>query len=185
MKHQTLQLCGTHRPLGLTDERRCTLRHERRSVQTQSQQFPGGRNAAIRCKLRPASPMDARSARGRSNCMSRNCSPRPTRAPRSITTANRSPVINLCSYNYLGLANHPEVIAAAHEALAHTRNGRLRFADALRHDRSASRAGAARSQNFSAAKTPCFSTADLAARSARSPVFFAKPTSLFSTIDRI
>jgi 8-amino-7-oxononanoate synthase len=28
------------------------------------------------------------------------------------------PVINLCSYNYLGLANHPEVIAAANEALA-------------------------------------------------------------------
>ena len=27
------------------------------------------------------------------------------------------PVINLCSYNYLGLANHPEVIGAAHEAL--------------------------------------------------------------------
>src|SRR6266446_9531808 len=27
------------------------------------------------------------------------------------------PVINLCSYNYLGLANHPEVIAAATEAL--------------------------------------------------------------------
>jgi len=27
------------------------------------------------------------------------------------------PVINLCSYNYLGLANHPEVVAAAHEAL--------------------------------------------------------------------
>src|SRR3989449_7347691 len=26
-------------------------------------------------------------------------------------------VINLCSYNYLGLANRPEVIAAAHEAL--------------------------------------------------------------------
>jgi 8-amino-7-oxononanoate synthase len=26
-------------------------------------------------------------------------------------------VINLCSYNYLGLANHPRVIAAAHEAL--------------------------------------------------------------------
>src|SRR5881397_645780 len=26
-------------------------------------------------------------------------------------------VINLCSYNYLGLANHPEVLAAAHEAL--------------------------------------------------------------------
>src|SRR3954449_10518705 len=30
----------------------------------------------------------------------------------------KHPVINLCSYNYLGLANHPEVIAAAHEALA-------------------------------------------------------------------
>jgi 8-amino-7-oxononanoate synthase len=29
----------------------------------------------------------------------------------------RRSVINLCSYNYLGLANHPEVIAAAHEAL--------------------------------------------------------------------
>jgi len=27
-------------------------------------------------------------------------------------------VINLCSYNYLGLANHPDVIAAAQEALA-------------------------------------------------------------------
>jgi len=27
------------------------------------------------------------------------------------------PVINLCSYNYLGLANHPEVLAEAHEAL--------------------------------------------------------------------
>ena len=26
-------------------------------------------------------------------------------------------VINFCSYNYLGLANHPEVVAAAHEAL--------------------------------------------------------------------
>src|SRR5256886_9778273 len=28
------------------------------------------------------------------------------------------PVINFSSYNYLGLANHPEVIAAAHDALA-------------------------------------------------------------------
>src|SRR3954452_5350014 len=31
------------------------------------------------------------------------------------------PVINLSSYNYLGLANHPEVIAAAQEA--HTPHG--------------------------------------------------------------
>jgi 8-amino-7-oxononanoate synthase len=29
----------------------------------------------------------------------------------------RQRVINLCSYNYLGLANHPDVIAASHEAL--------------------------------------------------------------------
>jgi 8-amino-7-oxononanoate synthase len=29
----------------------------------------------------------------------------------------RRPVINLCSYNYLGLANHPVVLAAAHDAL--------------------------------------------------------------------
>ncbi len=29
----------------------------------------------------------------------------------------RQPVINLCSYNYLGLANHPEVLEAAREAL--------------------------------------------------------------------
>ena len=33
-------------------------------------------------------------------------------------------VINLCSYNYLGFANHPEVIAAAHEALRPTEWGR-------------------------------------------------------------
>ncbi len=30
----------------------------------------------------------------------------------------RLPVINLCSYNYLGLANHPQVVAAAQAALA-------------------------------------------------------------------
>ena len=38
---------------------------------------------------------------------------------RTTITYNGKPhrVINLCSYNYLGLANHPEVIAAAHDAL--------------------------------------------------------------------
>ena len=38
---------------------------------------------------------------------------------RTIITYDGWPqrVINLCSYNYLGLANHPEVIAAAHAAL--------------------------------------------------------------------
>jgi 8-amino-7-oxononanoate synthase len=36
----------------------------------------------------------------------------------TITYGGKSrAVINLCSYNYLGLANHPEVLAAAHEAL--------------------------------------------------------------------
>src|SRR5207249_5642197 len=40
------------------------------------------------------------------------------------------PVINLCSYNYLGLANHPEVLAAAHEARSeeHTSELQSRFA---------------------------------------------------------
>jgi glycine C-acetyltransferase len=42
----------------------------------------------------------------------------PAEARTSLSYGGKShPVINLCSYNYLGLANHPEVIAAAHEAL--------------------------------------------------------------------
>jgi len=42
-----------------------------------------------------------------------------TAGARTTITYDGKPrsVINLCSYNYLGLANHPEVIAAAHEAL--------------------------------------------------------------------
>jgi glycine C-acetyltransferase len=32
-------------------------------------------------------------------------------------TSQRKPVLNLCANNYLGLANHPEIIAAAHEGL--------------------------------------------------------------------
>jgi 8-amino-7-oxononanoate synthase len=43
----------------------------------------------------------------------------PVAARTTLNYGGRShPVINLSSYNYLGLANHPEVIAAAHEALA-------------------------------------------------------------------
>jgi len=34
-----------------------------------------------------------------------------------VGLAGREPVLNLCANNYLGLADHPEVIAAAHEAL--------------------------------------------------------------------
>jgi 7-keto-8-aminopelargonate synthetase-like enzyme len=42
----------------------------------------------------------------------------PAEARTTLNYGGKShPVINLCSYNYLGLANHPEVIAAAHEAL--------------------------------------------------------------------
>jgi len=42
----------------------------------------------------------------------------PAEARTTLNYGGRShPVVNLCSYNYLGLANHPEVIAAAHEAL--------------------------------------------------------------------
>ena len=34
-----------------------------------------------------------------------------------VDVGREAPVLNLCSNNYLGLANHPEVISAAHEAL--------------------------------------------------------------------
>jgi glycine C-acetyltransferase len=34
-----------------------------------------------------------------------------------ISTTARADVLNLCANNYLGLASHPEVVAAAHEAL--------------------------------------------------------------------
>jgi glycine C-acetyltransferase len=36
-----------------------------------------------------------------------------------IGIVGRSNVLNMCANNYLGLADHPEVIAAAHEALDH------------------------------------------------------------------
>ena len=34
-----------------------------------------------------------------------------------IGVLEREPVLNMCANNYLGLADHPEVIAAAQEAL--------------------------------------------------------------------
>ena len=34
-----------------------------------------------------------------------------------VGVLEHEPVLNLCANNYLGLADHPEVIAAAHEAL--------------------------------------------------------------------
>ena len=34
-----------------------------------------------------------------------------------VGVAGRGEVLNLCANNYLGLADHPEVVAAAHEAL--------------------------------------------------------------------
>ena len=40
-----------------------------------------------------------------------------------VTLADGREVVNLCSNNYLGLANHPEVVAAAKEALDRHGNG--------------------------------------------------------------
>src|SRR5579864_4809632 len=34
-----------------------------------------------------------------------------------VTTAARGEMLNLCANNYLGLANDPEIVAAAHAAL--------------------------------------------------------------------
>ena len=34
-----------------------------------------------------------------------------------VGVLNQQPVLNLCANNYLGLADHPEVVAAAREAL--------------------------------------------------------------------
>jgi glycine C-acetyltransferase len=34
-----------------------------------------------------------------------------------VSVANGTPVLNLCANNYLGLANNPEIVAAAHRAL--------------------------------------------------------------------
>src|SRR6185437_1291603 len=36
-----------------------------------------------------------------------------------LATSARGEVLNLCANNYLGLADHPEIIRAAHEALDH------------------------------------------------------------------
>ena len=34
-----------------------------------------------------------------------------------VDVERRGELLNLCANNYLGLANHPEMVAAAHEAL--------------------------------------------------------------------
>ena len=47
----------------------------------------------------------------------------PQRARIALQTGQ--PVLNLCANNYLGLANHPEVIAAAHAALDRYHYARL------------------------------------------------------------
>src|ERR1700704_4677394 len=40
-----------------------------------------------------------------------------TRQDAHIRVADGAPVLNMCANNYLGLAGHPEVVRAAHEAL--------------------------------------------------------------------
>ena len=40
-----------------------------------------------------------------------------------VGVKGRPDVLNMCANNYLGLANHPEVVKAAHEALDHWGNG--------------------------------------------------------------
>jgi glycine C-acetyltransferase len=40
-----------------------------------------------------------------------------------VAVKGRPDVLNMCANNYLGLANHPEIIAAAHQALDHWGNG--------------------------------------------------------------
>jgi glycine C-acetyltransferase len=40
-----------------------------------------------------------------------------------VAVRGRADVLNMCANNYLGLADHPEVIQAAHEALDHWGNG--------------------------------------------------------------
>src|SRR5262245_42131659 len=46
----------------------------------------------------------------------------PQQAHVGVTTSSR-PVLNMCANNYLGLADHPEVVRAAHEALDRWGNG--------------------------------------------------------------
>jgi len=40
-----------------------------------------------------------------------------------VSVGGRPDVLNMCANNYLGLADHPEVVRAAHEALDHWGNG--------------------------------------------------------------
>jgi glycine C-acetyltransferase len=40
-----------------------------------------------------------------------------------VGVTGRADVLNMCANNYLGLANHPEVVKAAHDALDHWGNG--------------------------------------------------------------
>jgi glycine C-acetyltransferase len=40
-----------------------------------------------------------------------------------VSVKDQTEVLNMCANNYLGLANHPEIVAAAHRALDHWGNG--------------------------------------------------------------
>ena len=65
----------------------------------------------------PSSSRSVPRASGRASA----CSHRPSR--RTSASAGRADVLNMCANNYLGLADHPEVVQAAHEALERWGNG--------------------------------------------------------------
>ena len=65
-----------------------------------------------------------------------------------VGVAAAGEVLNLCANNYLGLADHPDVLAAAHEALDRWGYGMAIGALHLRHAGSPQRARATRSREF-------------------------------------
>src|SRR6267378_2641294 len=94
------------------------------------------------------------------------------------------PVINLCSYNYLGLANHPEVLVAAHEALRTHGLGAC-GSPMLSGMTDLHRELERRVAKFLGREDAMLFNSGFGGALARSPGCFAKPTWRFSTTARI